>query len=120
VYDRPTRNDGRHLNGKYAVGIDIRKTSQANTVETVARLNQKIAEIEKDPAMEGISLQTWWDAGIQITKAINGLLEAGTIGAILAVAVLYFYLRRLSPTLVIGFAIPFSMIATIGFLYMFG
>ena len=36
VYDKPVSRGGRHLNGNYAVGIDIRKTSQANTVETVA------------------------------------------------------------------------------------
>ncbi|MCU1338294.1 MAG: acriflavin resistance protein [Bryobacterales bacterium] len=120
IYDQPARNNGRHLNGKYAVGIDVRKTSQANTVETMALLKEKISEIEKDPAMDGVNLQIWWDAGTQITKSINGLLEAGTIGALLAVVVLYLYLRRLSPTLVIGFAIPFSMIATIGFLYLFG
>jgi HAE1 family hydrophobic/amphiphilic exporter-1 len=120
VHDRTVMNQGRHLNGRYAVGIDIRKTSQANTVDTVARLREKLEEIEKDPAMEGIRLQTWWDAGLQITRSINGLLEAGTIGALLAIVVLYLYLRRLSPTLVIGLAIPFSIIATIGFLYLLG
>lgn len=119
-YDRPVTNDGRHLNGKYAIGLDVRKSSQANTVETVEMVNQKLAEIEKDPAMEGIHLQTWWDSASQITKAIRGLLEEGTIGAIFAVIVLYLYLRRLSPTLVIGFAIPFSVIATVGFLYLLG
>lgn len=120
LYDRPVRNSGRHLNGKYAVGLDVRKTSQANTVETMKNLKEKIAEIEKDPGMEGVKLQTWWDAGKEITKAINGLLVEGTIGAFLAVAVLYLYLRRLSPTLVIGFAIPFSVIVTVGFLYLIG
>jgi HAE1 family hydrophobic/amphiphilic exporter-1 len=120
LYDRPVRNSGRHLNGKYSVGVDVRKTSQANTVDTVARVKEALQEIERDPAMEGISIQTWWDAGREIVKAIKGLLEAGTIGAILAVAVLYLYLRRLSPTLVIGFAIPFSIIVTVGFLYLGG
>jgi HAE1 family hydrophobic/amphiphilic exporter-1 len=120
VYDQPALARGRHLNGRYAVGIDIRKTSQANTVETVRALREKIAEIEKDPALEGTQIQIWWDAGRQITRSINGLLEAGIIGALLAVVILYLYLRRLSPTLIIGFAIPFSITATIGFLYLFG
>ncbi|HYZ83310.1 MAG TPA: efflux RND transporter permease subunit, partial [Bryobacteraceae bacterium] len=110
----------RHLNGSYAVGIDIRKTSQANTVETVAKVEEKIKEIQKDPELEGINLLVWWNAGVQITRSINGLLEAGVIGAFLAVVVLYIYLRKLSPTLIIGFAIPFSIISTIGFLYLLG
>ena len=49
----PLSRGGRHLNGNYAVGIDIRKTSQANTVETVKRIHEKIDEIEKDPALDG-------------------------------------------------------------------
>ncbi len=120
VYDKPLNTSGRHLNGNPAVGIDIRKTSQANTVQTVERIREKLSEIEKDPALQGTRIQIWWDAGKQITKSINGLLEAGTIGAVLAIAVLFVFLRRLAPTLVIGFAIPFSMIATIGFLYVLG
>jgi HAE1 family hydrophobic/amphiphilic exporter-1 len=120
VYDKPINTGGRHLNGNYAVGFDIRKSSQANTVETVARVREKLAEIESDPALEGTRIQIWWDAGKQITKSINGLLEAGSIGALLAVVVLFVFLRRLAPTLVIGFAIPFSMVATIGFLYVLG
>jgi len=39
---------------------------------------------------------------------------------LLAVFVLLLFLRKLAPTLVIGFAIPFSIIATIGFLYLGG
>lgn len=120
VYDKPVNTAGRHLNGNYAVGLDIRKTSQANTVETVRKIREKITEIEKDPALEGTRIQVWQDAGTQITKSINGLLEAGSIGAALAVLVLFAFLRRLAPTVIIGFAIPFSMIGTIGFLYLIG
>ncbi|MBI2689326.1 MAG: efflux RND transporter permease subunit [Acidobacteria bacterium] len=120
VYDKPVNTSGRHLNGNYAVGLDIRKTSQANTVETVRKIHEKIAEIEKDPALEGTRIQVWQDAGTQITKSIRGLLEAGSIGAALAVIVLFAFLRRLAPTVIIGFAIPFSMIGTIGFLYLIG
>jgi HAE1 family hydrophobic/amphiphilic exporter-1 len=121
VYDKPSNSrGGRHMNGNYAVGIDIRKTSQANTVDTVRRVREKIAEIEKDPALKGTQLQIWWDAGELITKSITGLLEAGILGAVFAVVVLYFFLRRLAPTLVIGFAIPFSIVGAIGLLYMCG
>jgi hydrophobic/amphiphilic exporter-1 (mainly G- bacteria), HAE1 family len=120
VYDKPLTRNGRNLNGQYAVGLDIRKTSQANTVDTTRRIREKIAEIEKDPALGGTRIRINWDAGEQITKSINGLLEAGILGAVFAVLVLFAFLRRLAPTLVIGFAIPFSMVGTIGFMYVFG
>jgi hydrophobic/amphiphilic exporter-1 (mainly G- bacteria), HAE1 family len=120
VYDKPVLQRGRRLNGNYAVGIDIRKTSEANTVKTVGLVREKLEEIEKDPALKGTRVLVWWDSAQQITRSIAGLLEAGTVGAVLAVAVLFVFLRRLAPTLIIGFAIPFSMIGTIGLLYVFG
>jgi HAE1 family hydrophobic/amphiphilic exporter-1 len=119
-FNDPIRNNGRHLNGVRAVGFSVRKTSQANTVDTVNQVLAKIDEIKQDPALEGINPLIWFNQGTEITKAISGLVEAGTIGAVLAVAVLYLFLRRLGATLAIGFAIPFSIIATIGFLYILG
>jgi hydrophobic/amphiphilic exporter-1 (mainly G- bacteria), HAE1 family len=119
-FDQPLRTNGRHLNGRFAVGFAVRKTSQANTVETVEDVMAKVEEINRDPALKGIQLLVWHDSGREIKKALYGLLEAGTIGALLAVVILYLFLRKLSATLAIGFAIPFSMIVTIGFLYIFG
>ncbi len=113
-------NSGRRLNGEHAVELQIRKTSEANTVETVRRIMAKIDELRLDPALEGIDLLIWNNAGEQITKALRGLLNAGTLGALLAMVILYLFLRRVGATLTIGFAIPFSIIATIGFLYLFG
>jgi HAE1 family hydrophobic/amphiphilic exporter-1 len=119
-FDSPLRTSGRRLNGREAVGFYVRKTSAANTVEVVTAVRKKIEEIKRDPALEGISVQLWFDSGEQITKALAGLLEAGSYGAILAVIVIYLYLRKFAATLAIGFAIPFSMITTVGCLYMLG
>ncbi len=119
-FDKSMLNFGRHLNGEYAVGFDIRKTSQANTVETVNRVMAKIDELNSDPTLQGVNVLVWFNAGEQITQALAGLLDAGTVGALLAVGVLFLFLRRIGATLAIGFAIPFSMIATVGFLYLLG
>lgn len=119
-YDNPATNSGRHLNGKYTVGFGVRKTSDANTVETVKRVKEELAELNHDPSMKGLQTDVWFDAGREILKSLTGLLQAGTVGALLAVLVLYLFLRRIGATLAIGFAIPFSMIATVGFLYLLG
>lgn len=119
-FDNPIRNSGRHLNGEYAIGFEVRKASQANTVETVRRVEDAIEAMRKDPALEGIDVLIWFNSAREITKSLSGLLDAGTIGALLAVIVLYLFLRKLGPTLIIGFAIPFSIVLTIGFLYVLG
>lgn len=119
-FDNPPEHSGRRLNGAHAVGFEVRKTSQANTVDTVSRVMAKIEELNRDPALGGIQMLVWHNAGKEITKSLAGLLDAGTVGALLAVAVLFLFLRKLGATLVIGFAIPFSIITTIGFLYLLG
>lgn len=116
--DNPLANSGRHLNGQYAIGFAVRKNSQANTVETVRRVMDQIEQLNQDPALKGIQVLVWFDAGKEITRSLSGLLDAGTIGALLAVVVLFLFLRRLGATLAIGFAIPFSIIATVGFLFL--
>ncbi len=113
-------NSGKHLNGEPAVELQIRKTSEANTVETVDRIMAVLDQLRRDPALEGIEVRVWHNAGEEIVLALTGLLNAGTLGALLAMGVLYLFLRRLGATLTIGFAIPFSIVATIGFLYLFG
>ncbi|RPI27942.1 MAG: efflux RND transporter permease subunit [Acidobacteria bacterium] len=116
----PVINFGRHLNGGYAIALEVRKTSDANTVETVDRVMERIKELNQDPSLEGIQVMVWHNAGEEITKSLSGLLNAGTIGALLSVGVLYFFLWRLGATLAIGFAIPFSIISAVGFLYLLG
>lgn len=78
----PASNYGRHLNGDYAISLEIRKTADANTVETVDRVMEKIAELNPDPSLQGIQLLIWHDAGKEITRSLSGLLEAGTVGAL--------------------------------------
>ena len=111
---------GRLLNGNSAIGFAIHKSSGANTVETVNLIRAKIDEIQKDPAMGGISMRIFHDAGAEITKSLSGLLYAGSVGALLAVVVLIFFLRRWGPTLTIALSIPFCIIAAVGILYVTG
>jgi hydrophobic/amphiphilic exporter-1 (mainly G- bacteria), HAE1 family len=119
-FGNPVISSGRHLNGDYAIGLEVRKTSDANTVETVERVMAKIDELNQDPSLQGIQVLIWHNAGKEITKSLSGLLNAGTLGALLSVFVLFFFLRRLGATLAIGFAIPFSVISAVGFLYVLG
>jgi HAE1 family hydrophobic/amphiphilic exporter-1 len=52
--------------------------------------------------------------------ALNGLVDAGEGGGVLAVIVLYLFLLRLRPTLVVALAIPVSLVSALGFMYFAG
>jgi HAE1 family hydrophobic/amphiphilic exporter-1 len=56
TYQQPRLTYGRHLDRKYAVGLDIFKEAGANTVETANRAKKELERIGKDPRMEGISI----------------------------------------------------------------
>ncbi len=111
---------GRFLNGNNAIGFEVMKSSEANTVDTVGLIMKQLEELKTDPAMEGIHIRVFHDSAKEITRSLSGLLEAGIVGALLAVAVLILFLRRLGATLVIAFSIPFCIVATVGLLYMTG
>lgn len=116
----PRLDYGRHLDGTFAIGIEVQKEPTANTVETVDALMDEIARIERDPALEGISLLVWNNAGEQIRSSLSGLRNAGIFGGLLAVAVLHLFLRRVRTTLIVGFAIPFSLLVACGAMFALG
>jgi len=120
-YEEPPIGFGRHLDRGYAVALNVYKESTANTVEVVRAVMKVITgDIDRDPLLKGIRLFTWEDQAKQITSGIDGLRHAGVLGALLAVVVLYFFLRRLDSTLVVSFSIPFSVVSACGILYFMG
>jgi len=121
TYEEPPLDFGRHLDGKYAVALDVYKESTANTVEVVHEVTRVVEEeINNDPLLKGIQLWVWEDQGDAITSGIDGLKKAGLTGALLATLSLYFFLRRTDSTVIVAMSIPFSIIATCGVMYFMG
>ncbi|HKA23935.1 MAG TPA: efflux RND transporter permease subunit [Candidatus Eisenbacteria bacterium] len=119
-YREPDLDYGRHLNESRAIGLNVIKESGANTVHVAAAARQVLDGIGSDPTMKGIQVLTFTDQAEEITNSLRGLLEAGIIGAILAVIVLFFFLRNTVTTLVVAAAIPFSLCAAAALLYFTG
>jgi HAE1 family hydrophobic/amphiphilic exporter-1 len=120
VYDHPDVNWGRRLNGRQSLGFGIKKNSNAHTVEVVRRVKAELEKIRQDPRLEGLDILVWRDSAADIVNSLTGLLNAGLFGALLAIFVLLAFVRHLALTATIGLAIPFSIIAAIGFLYLSG
>jgi HAE1 family hydrophobic/amphiphilic exporter-1 len=110
----PILDYGRHLNRNFAIGFDVYKEPTANTVETVDRLVERIEAIRRDPELQGIEVLVWQNAGEAIRGSLTALRNAGIIGGLLAISVLYLFLRRISTTLIVAIAIPFSLLVTCG------
>lgn len=121
TYEEPPIPFGRHLEGQYAVALSVFKESTANTVDVVREVTRVIEEdIAGDPLLKGVRLFVWQDQAEQILSGLHGLRFAGGLGALLAVGVLYLFLRRLDSTLIVSLSIPFSLLAASGILYFLG
>ncbi len=120
-YEEPPIRYGRHLNQKDAIALIVYKESTANTVDVVnAVLGVVEGDIKEDPLLQGVDLFIWQNQAEQITGALNGLTRAGVFGGLLAIIVLYFFLRRLGSTIIVSLSIPFSIIAACGVMYFLG
>ncbi|NGP86837.1 efflux RND transporter permease subunit [Fodinibius halophilus] len=116
-YGKPDRDYGRHLDQTYAIGLDIFKESGANTVEIGDNVLSEIDEINKLPEMRGIKIYEMNNQAAGIISSLSELLKAGLLGAFFSIIILYLFLRRLSTTLIVAMAVPFSLIVTLGLLY---
>jgi HAE1 family hydrophobic/amphiphilic exporter-1 len=121
TYEEPPYRWGRHLDLGFAIALSVFKESTANTVDVVRDVMAVIqTDINNDPLLQGVQLFVWDDQGEEIMGGIKGLLMAGTIGALLAIFSLYFFLRRIDSTLIVSLSIPFSVLAACGVLYFAG
>lgn len=116
----PDRNYGRHLDQDYAIGVAISKSTGANLVDVTDRVIAEVEEIAKLPQMSGINIFLLDNQGDAVRDSLSDLLSAGLLGGLLAIIVLYLFLRQVSTTLIVIASIPFSLLITLGALYFAG
>lgn len=120
VYAEPIPNYYRRINGEPAIAFEIQKASGANIVEVSRRVESVLAGIREDPALAGVDVVLFFDQADEITASLRGLLQSGLFGSLLAIAILYAFLRNLRATLIVGTAIPISVIGTCVYLFLAG
>ena len=116
----PERNYGRHLDGRYAIGQNGYTATGANMVAVADRVKDEVAKIGELPHMQGIRIFDLDNQAQGVRDSLSDLLNAGLIGALLAIIVLYLFLRQLSTTLIVTAAVPFSLLITLAAMYFFG
>ncbi len=82
-------------------------------------LRQELARLEKRLPF-GVKTEINYDQGTFILEAMQRLRLAGIIGAVLAMAVVFLFLRHVASTLAIAAAIPISVLGTFGFMFLSG
>ncbi len=104
-----------HINGERCIGLAIYKETKYNTVKSVEQIEEAMVNIEK--ALPGYKLTKVTNQGRFISDAIGEVQETALIGILLAVVILFLFLRRFGTTLIVSIAIPISIIATFNLMY---
>jgi hydrophobic/amphiphilic exporter-1 (mainly G- bacteria), HAE1 family len=110
--------DLNRVNGKPGLRMSINKQSGANTVDVAAATRTEIEAINRD--FPQIQLIPQFDSSVYIKQSISNVGSSTMYGGILAVLILFLFLRNLSSTVIIATAIPISIIATFGLMYFGG
>ena len=106
------------IDGLPMVRFGIRKQSGANTVEVAQRARAVMEQINKE--RNDLKLMMVIDQSEFIQNSINNVKNSAIWGGLLAIFILYIFLRNGSTTFIISISIPISLIATFGLLYFNG
>ncbi|MCZ6634093.1 MAG: efflux RND transporter permease subunit, partial [bacterium] len=103
------------LNGVECIGVAIYKEAGSNTVMVVNTVLEGLEGLEQDlPSVHFLVVQ---NQARFVERAISEVKESAMYGAVLAIFVLMLFLRNWTVTLVIGLAIPISVLATFSLMY---
>ena len=116
----PDRNYGRHLDQQYAIGVAVSRATGANMVDVTDRVIAEVEKIGKLPQMQGIKIFSLDNQGAAVRESLGDLLSAGALGGLLALIVLYLFLRQVTTTLIVTASVPFSIMITLGAMYFAG
>lgn len=106
------------LNGVPGLRMAVNKQSGSNTVQVAEAVIEELENINRD--FPQIHVFPTLDTSDYIKRAIAGVRNATSYGALLAAAVLFLFLLSFRSTAIVSLSIPISILATFGLMYFFG
>jgi HAE1 family hydrophobic/amphiphilic exporter-1 len=106
------------INGNPGIMLSMEKQTGYSTGEVTDRLLDKFETLES--ANEDLHLSVLMDQGVYIDMVVDSVVQNMVVGAILAIIVLFLFLKDIKPTLVIACSIPLSVIVAVVLMYFTG
>lgn len=106
------------INGERSIGLSIYKEMRFNTVKVVDLIAKQLDAIQQ--SLPGYKFTVISNQGTFIKSAIGEVKDSAVMGIILAVIILFIFLRRFGTTLIVSIAIPISIIATFNLMFFNG
>ncbi|MBV8402878.1 MAG: efflux RND transporter permease subunit, partial [Gammaproteobacteria bacterium] len=117
----PPRQFFAYQNGNPAIGIQVFRANGANVLATLDQVKAAVAELRAGPLKaHGLGIEQSFDASLFIRRAVHLLTENLIVGALLALIVVWWFMREWRVTLLIAATIPVCLCATFVVLDLFG
>jgi HAE1 family hydrophobic/amphiphilic exporter-1 len=100
-------------NGEPSLGLNITKEQDANTVEVAEGVEEQLEEVRDELGEAQVFIV--FNSAEDVEESVNGIVQEGLIGAVLAIAIIFAFLRSLRATLVTAVSLPTSVLAALLF-----
>jgi multidrug efflux pump subunit AcrB len=109
----PPRTFFAYQNGNPAIGVQVFRANGANVLGTLDAVKAAVAELRAGPLKaHGLGIEQSFDAALFIRRAVHLLTENLIVGALLALVVVWWFMREWRVTLLIAATIPVCLCAT--------
>jgi len=104
------------VRGRESVELAVYKEGDANTVQVAERIERRLQQL-RESLPEDIEIEKTYDQSTFISSAVSDVRIAAILGGLIAIFVLYGFLRDSRATTIVGIAIPVSVIGTFLLMY---
>jgi len=104
------------VRGRESVELAVYKEGDANTVQVARRIDRRLESLRKS-LPDDVELVKIHDQSTFISSAVNDVRVAAVLGGLIAIFVLYGFLRDARATTIVSIAIPVSVIGTFLLMY---
>lgn len=117
----PTQQFFAFQNGNPAIGIEVLRANGANVLATLDQVKAAVAEIREGPfKAQGLSIEQSFDASLFVRRAVHLITENLVFGTLLALVIVWWFMRDSRVTAVIAMTIPVCLCGTFIVLEMLG
>ena len=114
----PNQSEFR-INGEPAVAIAIYQEEGTNLIRLGQTLRERVDDLRAEVAALGLDLVIGVDASEGVEEQMSHLAKRGLSGYLIALVVLFLFLREWRAVAVVGVAVPVSLLGTLALLYVF-
>ncbi|MDR2029798.1 MAG: efflux RND transporter permease subunit [Treponema sp.] len=108
-----------YVNGEPAVMMSVQKQSGKNSVQTARDLRERLVRMTRELPQD-IKITELFNTTDQIENSLNQVTSTALSGGVLAILILFVFLRSIKPTIIIGISIPVSIFITMMLMYFAG